>query len=117
MVAVRGLAPQVWYRWVPGAREDRVVPPPPSTVSISDPTPPVVVTPEAGVVDVPTVVDVGHAAHDAGPAVVAATVDAGPATELDAAVTIDAAGAVEDDGLTARARRRRRRHELEQGQE
>ncbi len=110
VVALRGLAPQVWYRWVPGAQEERVVPPPPSTVSISDPTPPPV-TPEAGVVDVPAAVDVGRAAPDAGPTVViAAAVDAGPAAELDATVATDAPAVVEDDGLTARERRHRRRH-------
>jgi hypothetical protein len=37
VVAFRALAPTLWYRWVPGAREERVISPPPSTVSISDP--------------------------------------------------------------------------------
>ena len=109
VVAFRALAPTLWYRWVPGARDEQVVPPPPSTVSISDPVP--------YVRDAAVLVDA--------PVAVAADVPAAPVVVdplLDARVLVDAvAPAVDapdappdappvDAPAAAPAARRRHRH-------
>ncbi|TAK19227.1 MAG: serine/threonine protein kinase [Myxococcaceae bacterium] len=113
VVAFRALAPTLWYRWVPGAREERVIPPPPSTVSISDP---VRFVP---VVDASAPLDVGPAVVDVGPAIVAPASDAHVPTDATAAPAADAPAAPSQDAATVSAdapaapsdaARRRRRH-------
>lgn len=112
VVAFRALAPMIWYRWVPGAREERVIPPPPSTVSISDP---VRFVPA---VDASSPVDVGPAVVDVGPAIVAPASDAHVPADATAAPAVDAPAAPSQDAATASAdapappdaARRRRRH-------
>lgn len=114
VVAFRALAPTLWYRWVPGAREERVISPPPSTVSISDP---VRFVP---VVDASAPVDVGPSPVDVGPSIVAPVSDAHVFTDATAAApTVDAPAAPSQDAATVSAdapaapdaaARRRRRH-------
>ena len=108
VVAFRGLAPTLWYRWVPGAREERLVPPPPSTVSISDPVP-YAVDAASPPVDAPA------ALVDAPAAVVTPVADAQVA--LDARPLVDTPDAASDAAVAsdlppapdAVARRRRHR--------
>ncbi|MDO9018297.1 MAG: serine/threonine-protein kinase [Myxococcales bacterium] len=119
VAAFRALSPTLWYRWVPGARDEQVVPPPPSTVSISDPVPyvrdaavvvdvpvaavvadvPVAAVVVAPLVDARVLVDAVAPAVDA-PAVDARVVDAPVAPAVDATADVTAAP----------AGRRRRRH-------
>ena len=104
VVAFRALAPTIWYHWVPGTHEDHVLPPPPSTVSVSDqPYVPVIdagaaavaVAPDVGVVVAAPLAD-AHVESDA-------SVDA-PAPVLDAPLAVDVAP------VEAAPGRHRRRH-------
>ncbi|MDP3219177.1 MAG: serine/threonine-protein kinase, partial [Deltaproteobacteria bacterium] len=112
VAAFRALSPTLWYRWVPGARDEQVVPPPPSTVSISDPVPyvrdaavvvdvpvaavvadvPVAAVVVAPLVDARVLVDAVAPAVDA-PAVDARVVDAPVAPAVDATADVTAAPA------------------------
>jgi serine/threonine protein kinase len=108
VVAFRGLAPTQWYRWVPGARDERVTPPPPSTVSISDPVAYVPAV-DAAAVDVAAVaiVDAGLAAVAADAPV--ATTDA-DAVVADAPAPADVIVDAPDVALEIDAEAGRRRH-------
>ena len=111
VVAFRALAPTLWYRWVPGARDEQVVPPPPSTVSISDPVPYVrdaavlVDAPVAVAADVPAAPVVVDTLLDA-----RVLVDAVAPADAPPAAPPDAPAAAADVTAAAPAARRRHRH-------